>query len=156
MSIKLTFSWFLVLRSWEGEREMNMIVCLLTTWRHQLLGDGGGKIQTEFLPKSLCFELEQIRDHFYYKNFLFFYNKSGLRFAVAQSISNFVFWFFVTEKRQSTQLWTTIWPLCWRLLELSFAWRVELGLNFHKKMSPWGAIRSEKRSGPSKFAFFSL
>ena len=38
------------------------------------------------IETSLCFELEQIRDHFYYTNFLFFYNKSGLRFAVTQSI----------------------------------------------------------------------
>ena len=40
----------------------------------------------------LCFELEQIRDHFYYINFLFFYNKSGLRFAVTQSITMVTFY----------------------------------------------------------------
>ena len=34
----------------------------------------------------LCFELQKIRDHFCFTNFLFFYNKSGLRFAVTQSI----------------------------------------------------------------------
>ena len=39
---------------------------------------------------SLCFELQQILDHFYYKHFLFFYNKSGLRFAVAWCITNFL------------------------------------------------------------------
>ena len=38
----------------------------------------------------LCFELEQIRDHFNYKNFLFFYNKSGLRFDLAKSMAKFV------------------------------------------------------------------
>ena len=42
------------------------------------------------IRSSLCFELEQIRDHFYYTNFKFFYNKSGLRFALAQSIANFL------------------------------------------------------------------
>ena len=33
-----------------------------------------------------CFDLEQIRDHFYYTNGGYLYSKSGLRFAVTQSI----------------------------------------------------------------------
>ena len=44
------------------------------------------------IETSLCFELEQIQDHFYYTNFLFFYNKSGLRFAVTQSITMVTFY----------------------------------------------------------------
>ena len=38
------------------------------------------------IRSSLCFELEQIRGHFYFTNFLFFYNKSGVRFDITQSI----------------------------------------------------------------------
>ena len=34
----------------------------------------------------LCFELQQIWDHFYYTNAPHLYSKSGLRFAVTQSI----------------------------------------------------------------------
>ena len=36
---------------------------------------------------SLCLELEQIRDHFYYTNRGHLYSKSGLGFAVTQSIT---------------------------------------------------------------------
>ena len=36
--------------------------------------------------KKICFELEQIRDHNYYKNASHFYSKCGLRFALAESI----------------------------------------------------------------------
>ena len=36
---------------------------------------------------SLCLELEQFRDHFYYTNGGHLYNKSGLGFAVSQSIT---------------------------------------------------------------------
>ena len=38
----------------------------------------------------LCLELEQIRNHFYYTNRGYFINKSGLRFAVSQSIRKFL------------------------------------------------------------------
>ena len=38
----------------------------------------------------LCFELQQIRDHFYYKNFKSFVSKSGLRFAITQRIKNLI------------------------------------------------------------------
>ena len=42
-------------------------------------------------PKfSLCLELEQFRDHFYYTNGGHLYNKSGLGFAVTQSITKLV------------------------------------------------------------------
>ena len=36
-----------------------------------------------------CLELEQIWDHFYYTNGGYLYSKSGLRFAIAQSIVTF-------------------------------------------------------------------
>ena len=56
----------------------------------------------QFLPEFLfghelwqqltrqCFELEQIRDHFYYRNGQFFYCKCGLGFALAQSIAELI------------------------------------------------------------------
>ena len=40
----------------------------------------------------LCFEIQQNRYHFYSTNFLFFYNKSALRFAVTQSIAKLGFY----------------------------------------------------------------
>ena len=39
----------------------------------------------------LCLKLEQIWEHFYYRNGGHFYSKSGLRFALAQSITNLGF-----------------------------------------------------------------
>ena len=42
-------------------------------------------------PKILlCLELEQIRDHFYYTNDPHLYSKSGLGFALTQSIAKFL------------------------------------------------------------------
>ena len=37
-----------------------------------------------------CFELEQIRDHIYSRKIAHFYCKSGLRFALAQSIAELI------------------------------------------------------------------
>ena len=37
----------------------------------------------------ICFELEQIQDHIYYKNGGHLYSKCGLRFALTQSIKKF-------------------------------------------------------------------
>ena len=38
----------------------------------------------------LCFELEQIRDHIYSRKIAHFYSKSGLGFALAQSIAELI------------------------------------------------------------------
>ena len=37
-----------------------------------------------------CFELEQIRDHIYSRKIAHFYSKSGLGFALAQSIAELI------------------------------------------------------------------
>ena len=54
------------------------------------LDQKGGKIQNRnsvLTIFSLCLELEQIRDHFYYTNAPHLYSKSGLGFDVTQSIA---------------------------------------------------------------------
>ena len=40
---------------------------------------------------SLCFKLEEIRDHFYYTNGGYFSIKSGLGFALSPSITKFLY-----------------------------------------------------------------
>ena len=65
---------------------------------------------------SLCFELEQIRDHFYYTNFLFFYNKSGLRFAVTQSIT------MVTFYSNPAVFWKNLLQVCICNVIMLWAW----------------------------------
>ena len=39
---------------------------------------------------SLCLELEQIRDHFYYTNGGHLYSKSGLGFVITPTIAKFI------------------------------------------------------------------
>ena len=70
----------------------NMPEAILTLWDDVPIVPFWQKNGWVTIRSSLCFELEQIRDHFYYTNFLFFYNKSGLRFSVTQSIAKLGFY----------------------------------------------------------------
>ena len=49
--------------------------------------NGGGNHYVGQPIFSLCLELEEIRDHFYYTNGGHLYSKSGLGFAVTQYIT---------------------------------------------------------------------
>ena len=59
------------------------------------LDQKGGKIQNPLCTPPhflLCFELHQIRDHFYYKNAPHLYSKSGLGFVLTPSIAKKMGW----------------------------------------------------------------